>query len=195
MIHRALLGSLERFIGILIEHHAGAFPLWLAPTQVVVLPVADRHAGYASAVVAAARIRRPAGACRPARGIDRQEDRGGGDEADPGMLVVGDREVEAGSVAVRRLGRRDLGTQPLAEAIGSLAKPESATRVPRRVVSFEKRSQRPADRSLTRKVHARSCLELWSTARLRPRPPGSIPRQSASSAPVSTSRSVFRRCD
>src|SRR5436853_7867648 len=53
MIHRAMLGSFERFIGILIEHYAGLFPLWLAPTQAVVLPIADRHAAYADEVAAA----------------------------------------------------------------------------------------------------------------------------------------------
>ena len=62
MIHRALLGSFERFIGILIEHYAGEFPLWLAPVQAVVLPIADRHVPYARSVAARARARR-ASAC------------------------------------------------------------------------------------------------------------------------------------
>ena len=62
MIHRALMGSFERFIGILIEHYAGEFPLWLAPVQATVLPIADRHVDYAREAGRRLRERRPAGA-------------------------------------------------------------------------------------------------------------------------------------
>ena len=96
MIHRALMGSFERFIGILIEHYAGEFPLWLAPVQAIVLPIADRHA----------RLRAPGGRAaargRPARGggrahrVDREEDPRGRAAKVPYMLVVGDAEQEAG---------------------------------------------------------------------------------------------------
>ena len=70
VIHRAIFGSFERFIAILIEHYAGAFPLWLAPVQAVVLPIADRHLDYAGAVRDAAEGRRPPGRTRRTPGED-----------------------------------------------------------------------------------------------------------------------------
>jgi threonyl-tRNA synthetase len=120
MIHRAMFGSFERFIGILIEHYAGAFPLWLAPTQAVVLPIADRHADYAREVV-----QRLEQADLRARADLRPESVGKKiAEAEtrkvPAMLVVGDREAAQGAVAVRRHGRRDLGTQPLDDVVAAL---------------------------------------------------------------------------
>jgi threonyl-tRNA synthetase len=120
MIHRAMLGSFERFIGILIEHYAGEFPLWLAPTQATVLPIADRHHDYARGVVQALEA-----SDLRARADLRGESIGkkiAEAEASkvPVMLVVGDREAEAGAVAVRRHGRRDLGAQPLADLVQAL---------------------------------------------------------------------------
>ena len=120
MIHRALMGSFERFIGILIEHYAGEFPLWLAPVQAIVLPVADRHNGYGRTVaerLVAAGIR--------AKFDDRTESVGRKiREAElakvPYMLVVGDREAEADAAALRRHREGDLGTVPLDEAIARL---------------------------------------------------------------------------
>jgi threonyl-tRNA synthetase len=120
MIHRALMGSFERFIGILIEHYAGEFPLWLAPVQALVLPVADRHNAYGHQVVerlTAAGIR--------ARLDDRTESVGRKiREAElakvPYMLVVGDREAEAGAAALRRHREGDLGTVGLDEVAGRL---------------------------------------------------------------------------
>ena len=122
MIHRALMGSFERFMGILIEHYAGEFPLWLAPLQALVLPVADRHLAYA------ARGRRR-GSARPglrARVDDRGESIGRKiRDAElakvPYMLVVGDREAEAGAAALRRHREGDLGTLPLDEIAERLA--------------------------------------------------------------------------
>ena len=133
MIHRAMLGSFERFIGILIEHYAGEFPLWLAPTQAIVLPIADRHPAYAEQVVGAA-ARRPdlrAEVDRRAR-VDRQEDRRGRGAQDPGD-ARGRRPRGRGraTVSVRRHGRRDLGSQPLDEVVGALlaeARPSAAAR-------------------------------------------------------------------
>jgi threonyl-tRNA synthetase len=127
MIHRALMGSFERFMGILIEHYAGEFPLWLAPLQALVLPVADRHLDYAAQVVSqltAAGLR--------ARVDDRGESIGRKiRDAElakvPYMLVVGDREAEAGSAALRRHREGDLGTLPL-EAIGERLREEAALR-------------------------------------------------------------------
>jgi threonyl-tRNA synthetase len=121
MVHRALFGSFERFIGILIEHFAGAFPLWLAPLQVSVLPVADRHNEHAERVVAelaAAGLRAEA---------DLRSESVGRKIADaehlrvPYILVVGDREAESGQVSVRRRGAGNLGARPLAELRDELA--------------------------------------------------------------------------
>ncbi|MEZ5294596.1 MAG: threonine--tRNA ligase, partial [Vicinamibacterales bacterium] len=113
VIHRAIFGSFERFIGILIEHFAGAFPLWLAPLQVSVLPIADRHADYARTVAA----RLEAAGLR-AVVDDRQEKvnykiREAQLQKVPYMLVVGDKEAADGLVAVRSRSRGDLGPTPL----------------------------------------------------------------------------------
>ncbi len=127
MIHRALLGALERFMGVLIEHYAGAFPLWLAPVQAVVLPIADRHIEYARKVADALR----------AEGFraevdDRNEKTGykireAQLQKIPYMLIVGDRESEAGAVAVRSRGEGDKGAVDLAAFISDLK--EELTRV------------------------------------------------------------------
>ncbi len=101
MIHRALMGSLERFFGILIEHYGGAFPVWLAPIQAVAIPIADRHLDYARSVVASlkqAGIR----AQLDARGERMNAKiRDAEKQKIPYMLVVGDKEMEAGQVALR----------------------------------------------------------------------------------------------
>jgi threonyl-tRNA synthetase len=113
VIHRAIFGSFERFIAILIEHYAGAFPLWLAPVQAVVLPIADRHVTYAHTV----RQRLAAEGLRVQ--VDERQEKIGYKirEAQlqkiPYMLVVGDREVAEGAVAVRSRAGGDLGSQPL----------------------------------------------------------------------------------
>jgi threonyl-tRNA synthetase len=110
MIHRAMLGSVERFLGILIEHTAGAFPLWLAPVQAVVIPVSEKSADYAARVHAAV----------AARGVRAELD-GSSEKLGykirqaqlakvPYMLVVGEQEQAAGTVAVRtRAGRETKG--------------------------------------------------------------------------------------
>jgi threonyl-tRNA synthetase len=115
MIHRALLGSMERFAGILIEHYAGRFPVWLAPVQAIVLPVSDRHVAYAERV---ATELREAGVRAE---IDTRSESVGKKIRDaelgryPFMLVVGDREQEAGAVAVRSHEQGELGAMPVAE--------------------------------------------------------------------------------
>ena len=121
MIHRALMGSFERFIGILIEHTGGELPFWLAPVQVSVLPVADRHNAYGQEVVGALR-----GAGLRGELDERTESIGRKiREAElqkvPYMFVVGDREAEGRAVAVRRHGEGDRGTMALGEAVGLLA--------------------------------------------------------------------------
>src|SRR4051812_16676011 len=120
MIHRALFGSFERFIGILLEHFAGELPLWLAPVQAAVLPLADRHADYAREVQAAL-----AAAGLRAEVDDRTESVGRKiREAElqkvPYMLVVGDREAEQRAVALRRHREGDQGTVPVDEAVERL---------------------------------------------------------------------------
>jgi threonyl-tRNA synthetase len=115
MIHRALLGSFERFIGILIEHYAGEFPLWLAPVQAIVLPIADRHLEAAQEV--AERLREAG-----VRGeVDERTESVGRKIRDaelrkvPYMLVVGDREAEGRAVSLRRHREGDLGAVALDE--------------------------------------------------------------------------------
>ncbi|MFQ5747807.1 MAG: His/Gly/Thr/Pro-type tRNA ligase C-terminal domain-containing protein, partial [Gemmatimonadota bacterium] len=104
MIHRAIFGTLERFTGVLIEHFAGAFPVWLAPEQVRVVPITDEHAEGAGAVVA--RLR----AAGVRAGLDARSDtlsyriRDGELHKIPYLLVVGDRELAEGTVAVRARG-------------------------------------------------------------------------------------------
>jgi len=117
MVHRALLGSIERFFGVLIEHYAGAFPVWLAPVQAVVLPISDKHLTYAQSV--ADELRR---AKVRAQLDDRNEKlnariRDAQLQKVPFMLVVGDREAQNRSVSVRRRDTGDVGSRPLAEFI------------------------------------------------------------------------------
>ncbi len=113
VIHRAIFGSFERFIAMLIENYAGAFPLWLAPVQAVVLPIADRHLAYAGRVLdrlAAAGLRAEVDARQEKIGYKIREAQV---QKIPYMLVVGDREVQDGTVAVRSRSAGDLGARPL----------------------------------------------------------------------------------
>jgi threonyl-tRNA synthetase len=114
MIHRALLGSMERFFGVLIEHYGGAFPVWLSPVQAVIIPIADRHLDYASKMVrelkqAGVRVKfddRPERMNAKIRDAQKQKV--------PYMLIVGDAEVEQGKMALRLRSGEDLGAIPLA---------------------------------------------------------------------------------
>jgi threonyl-tRNA synthetase len=127
VIHRAIFGSFERFLALLIEHYAGAFPLWLAPVQAVVLPIADRHADAARAVLE----RLTAGGLRVT--LDARQEKIGYKirEAQlqkvPYMLVVGDREAADGSVSVRSRSGGDLGSRAV-EAFLADARQEIAAR-------------------------------------------------------------------
>jgi threonyl-tRNA synthetase len=117
MIHRALLGSFERFIGILIEHYAGELPLWLAPVQALVLPIADRHLDYAREVhgrLTEAGIRAEVDERTESVG---RKIRDGELRKVPLMLVVGDKEQEAGQVAVRQHREGDQGAAAVDEVI------------------------------------------------------------------------------
>lgn len=120
MIHRVVLGSMERFIGGLIEHYAGAFPLWLSPVQTVVMPITDEQHSYAR--IFSDRL------CAEGLRVefdDRNEKinrkiRDAEDMKIPYMLVIGKREVETGSVSVRKRGRGDIGVVPAEEIIARL---------------------------------------------------------------------------
>ncbi|MEP6537785.1 MAG: threonine--tRNA ligase, partial [Bryobacteraceae bacterium] len=122
MVHRALYGSIERFFGILIEHYAGAFPVWLAPIQAIVLPITDRQAEYAKQVhdqLKAAGIR--------VTMDDRKEKvnlkiREAQLQKIPYMLVVGDREAENGTVSVRNRKHADQGVKPVADFLVEIQK-------------------------------------------------------------------------
>ena len=113
MVHRALYGSIERFFAILIEHYGGAFPLWLAPVQAVVIPIADRHVDYAH------HVRQELRHHRLRVDVDDSSERMGAKirtaqlQKVPYMLIVGDRELEAERVAVRDRAGNDLGAMPL----------------------------------------------------------------------------------
>jgi threonyl-tRNA synthetase len=122
MVHRALYGSVERFFGILIEHYAGAFPLWLAPVQTVVMPITDRQLEYAQKVHA----RLEAAGLR-SHLDDRKEKvqlkiRDAQMQKVPYMLVVGDREAESGAVSVRHRKHGDLGAKPLEQFVNEVTK-------------------------------------------------------------------------
>jgi len=122
MIHRALLGSMERFFGVLIEHYGGAFPLWLAPVQAKIIPIADRHLEFADKLYAelkAAGIRVE---------VDDRSDRMNAKIRDaqmqkiPYMLIVGDREIEANGAAVRLRSGEDLGAVPVGDLLKRMQK-------------------------------------------------------------------------
>jgi threonyl-tRNA synthetase len=117
MIHRALLGSMERFFGVLLEHHGGALPVWLSPVQAVVIPIADRHMEYCRRVQE--RLREAGLRAEIDAGEDRMNAkiRNAQMQKIPFMLVVGDREQEAGAVAVRLRSGEDLKSKPVEEFI------------------------------------------------------------------------------
>ena len=121
MVHRTVLGSMERFMGVLIEHYGGAFPTWLAPVQARVIPIADRHVEYANQVrdrLAGAGVRVE---------VDGRNERVNAKIRDaqlhktPYMLVVGDREATAGTAAVRLRSGENLGAQPLDDVVARIA--------------------------------------------------------------------------
>jgi threonyl-tRNA synthetase len=134
MVHRALYGSIERFFGVLIEHYAGAFPVWLSPVQAVVIPIAERHVEYANKVAAMLRGEEPALRDRPEGGSRRVEVDARNEKMNakirehalqkvPFMLVVGDKEAEAGTVNVRTRGKdrtEDMTADEFAEKLRNL---------------------------------------------------------------------------
>src|SRR5580698_9102938 len=117
MVHRALFGSVERFFGVLIEHYAGAFPLWLAPVQIGLVPISERHAAYAAKVEAELRT---AGLRVETDGRNEKMNakiRDFANQKVPYILVFGDKEEAAGAVSVRTRGKGDQGSMPLPDFI------------------------------------------------------------------------------
>ena len=120
MVHRALYGSIERFFGILIEHYAGAFPVWLAPVQAIVLPITDRQTEFAR------EVRKQLDAAGIRATVDERSEKVNLKIRDaqlqkiPYMLVVGDREQQNGQVAVRNRKHGDQGAKPLADCIAEI---------------------------------------------------------------------------
>ncbi len=117
MVHRALFGSVERFFGVLIEHYAGAFPLWLAPVQAGLVPISERHAGYAAKVEAALRAAGLRTECDLRNEKMNAKIRDFANQKTPYILVFGDKEEAAGAVSVRTRGKGDQGAMPLDEFI------------------------------------------------------------------------------
>ena len=128
MLHRAIVGSLERFIGILVENYAGAMPLWLAPVQAVVLTITDRQAGYAREVESALR----AAGVRVAADLRNEKItykiREHSLQKLPYQLIIGDKEQQAKTVAVRTRGGEDLGAMPVEALLARLQEEVAARR-------------------------------------------------------------------
>jgi threonyl-tRNA synthetase len=113
MIHRAPFGSMERFCGVLIEHFAGAFPTWLSPEQVRVLPISDKTLEYAREVVSALRGRGVRASVDESSDRIQSKVKVAADEKVPYMLIVGPRDAEQRGVSVRARGiQKDLGSMP-----------------------------------------------------------------------------------
>ncbi|MDP3421820.1 MAG: threonine--tRNA ligase [Thiobacillus sp.] len=120
MLHRAILGSMERFIGILIEHHAGNFPLWLAPVQVMVMNISENQAGYAQKVTQALREAGIRAVSDLSNNKINYKIREHSLQKLPYQVVVGDKEMETGVVSVRARGNQDLGQLSLDDLIARL---------------------------------------------------------------------------
>jgi threonyl-tRNA synthetase len=120
MIHRVVFGSIERFIGVITEHFAGAFPVWLAPVQVEVMNITDRSAEYTKAVTAKlgeAGIRAESDLRNEKIGYKIRETQG---QKVPYMLIIGEKEAESGTVSVRTRSGGDMGSMPLADFIAKV---------------------------------------------------------------------------
>ena len=126
MIHRAIYGTYERFMAVLVEHYAGAFPLWLAPVQTVIVPIADRHLEYAESVAAQLRASGVRVEVDARREKMQAKIRDAQAQQVPYMLVVGDRDQQAGTVSVRERRQGDLGAQPVSEFLASLTERHAA---------------------------------------------------------------------
>jgi threonyl-tRNA synthetase len=122
MVHRALFGSIERFFGVLIEHYAGAFPVWLSPVQAVMIPIAERHVDYANKVadqLKTAGVRVEVDARNEKMNAKIREH---AMQKVPFLLVVGDKESEAGKVNVRTRGKEKTEDMPATEFVEKIRK-------------------------------------------------------------------------
>jgi threonyl-tRNA synthetase len=126
MIHRAIYGTYERFMAVLVEHYAGAFPLWLAPVQAVVVPIADRHLEYAESVAGSLQAAGFRVEVDSRREKMQAKIRDAQAQQVPYMLVVGDRDQQAGTVSVRERRQGDLGAQPLEAFVKQLEEQRAA---------------------------------------------------------------------
>ena len=115
MIHRALVGSLERFIGVLIEHYAGALPLWLSPVQVWLIPVGSQHRKYAKEISETLEKEGLRSEAKLDSETVSKKIREGELQKIPYLLVVGDKEIKRKSVRVRKRGKGDIGEMSLTE--------------------------------------------------------------------------------
>jgi threonyl-tRNA synthetase len=122
MLHRALFGSFERFIGVMIEHFAGAFPVWLAPEQVWILPIASRHEEYAQKVASQLKEKNIRVIVKNESETVGKKIREGENQKIPYLLVVGDKEISVDSVAVRQRSKGDLGAVKIDEFIEKIEK-------------------------------------------------------------------------
>ena len=113
MIHRALLGSMERFIGLLIEHYSGAFPLWLSPVQIWIIPVGKAHRKYAKEVAEKINEIGFRAELKDANETVSKKIRDGESLKIPYMLVVGEKEIKQKSVRVRKRGKGDMGAMKI----------------------------------------------------------------------------------
>ncbi len=120
MIHRALVGSPERFLGILIEHYAGAFPLWLSPIQVAVIPISEKHIDYAKKVETDLRNNGARVEIKNENETLGKKIRSAEMQKIPYLLIIGDREIEANSVGVRARGKGDLGAVKIDDFISRI---------------------------------------------------------------------------
>jgi threonyl-tRNA synthetase len=120
MVHRALFGSIERFMGVLIEHYGGAFPTWLAPTQVVIIPVSQNFSDYAEKIEAKLKeknIKVSVDARNEKIGYKIRESE---TQKIPYMLIVGEKEVESETISIRKHKEGDLGTFKIEEFISNI---------------------------------------------------------------------------
>ena len=122
MVHRALFGSVERFFGVLLEHYAGAFPVWLSPVQAVMIPIAERHSEYANKVAAqlnAIGVRVEVDSRNEKMNAKIREH---AMQKVPFLLVVGDKESEAGKVNVRTRGKEKTEDMPVTDFVEKIKK-------------------------------------------------------------------------
>ncbi|MEK6635593.1 MAG: His/Gly/Thr/Pro-type tRNA ligase C-terminal domain-containing protein, partial [Planctomycetota bacterium] len=120
MVHRTVLGAMERFVGCLIEHYAGDFPLWIAPIQMRILPITDAHIDYAKKLQAQLLLKNFRVECDSGNAKINYKIREGTLEKIPYLLIVGDREIKSGAVAVRSRKKGDEGVFSIEDFIKNI---------------------------------------------------------------------------